>query len=50
MEKPIEMKDWLSNEAKGILSKLLLVDPLTRLGANGSYEVKTHPFFEELDW
>ena len=50
IERPIELKDWLSYEAKGILTKLLVVDPLTRLGANGSHEIKTHQFFKELDW
>ncbi|KAJ5259550.1 Protein kinase-like (PK-like) [Penicillium angulare] len=30
--------------------KLLSPDPLRRLGANGTGEVKSHPFFNGMDW
>lgn len=40
----------LSQAAKDLLSKLLCRDPLQRLGANGSEEIKSHPFFDETDW
>lgn len=40
----------LSQTAKDLLAKLLCRDPLRRLGANGSEDVKSHPFFDEIDW
>lgn len=36
--------------AKDLLSKLLTRNPEERLGANGSAEIKAHPFFHAIDW
>ncbi|KAM9955377.1 hypothetical protein ACTFIR_011815 [Dictyostelium discoideum] len=36
--------------ATDLIKKLLQVDPLKRLGANGASEVKSHPFFEGVNW
>ena len=36
--------------AKDILTKLLNRKPEQRLGANGASEIKTHPFFHNIDW
>ncbi|KAH8900253.1 Pkinase-domain-containing protein [Thozetella sp. PMI_491] len=36
--------------AKDLLTKLLNRDPDQRLGANGSAEIKAHPFFHAIDW
>ncbi|KAI1109814.1 kinase-like domain-containing protein [Nemania sp. NC0429] len=36
--------------AKDPLTKLLNRDPSARLGANGSAEIKSHPFFHAIDW
>jgi serum/glucocorticoid-regulated kinase 2 len=36
--------------AKDLLTKLLNRDPAQRLGANGSNEIKSHPFFHAIDW
>lgn len=36
--------------AKDLLTKLLNRDPEQRLGANGSAEIKAHPFFHAIDW
>lgn len=36
--------------AKDLLTKLLNRSPQQRLGANGSAEIKSHPFFEGIDW
>ncbi|KAK4134043.1 Pkinase-domain-containing protein [Trichocladium antarcticum] len=36
--------------AKDLLTKLLNRDPQQRLGANGSAEIKAHPFFHAIDW
>ena len=39
----------ISREAEDILRKLIN-DPETRLGVNGSDEIKRHPFFKGIDW
>ena len=36
--------------AKDILSKLINRKPDQRLGANGAFEIKSHPFFHGIDW
>ncbi|KAH6659321.1 kinase-like domain-containing protein [Truncatella angustata] len=36
--------------AKDLLTRLLNRDPAERLGANGSAEIKAHPFFHAIDW
>lgn len=36
--------------AKDLLTRLLNRDPQQRLGANGSAEIKAHPFFHAIDW
>lgn len=44
-------EDWpLTVESKDIITRLLEHDPFDRLGAGGAQEVKTHPFFEEINW
>ncbi|KAJ6044021.1 serine/threonine-protein kinase gad8 [Penicillium canescens] len=40
----------LPQAAEDLLAKLLSRNPLQRLGANGSEEIKSHPFFDEIDW
>ena len=40
----------LSKEAQDIISKLLERDPSIRLGARGVEEVKSHPYFEGINW
>jgi len=44
--------DYLSPEAKSLLSGLLDRDPKTRLGSGpgDAEEIKTHPFFRDIDW
>ncbi|RYP71920.1 hypothetical protein DL771_004523 [Monosporascus sp. 5C6A] len=42
--------DVVPPAAKDLLSKLLNRDPAQRLGANGSAEIKAHPFFHAIDW
>ena len=44
---PAEAK--LSAASTDIL-KRLICDADTRLGRNGSEEIKSHPFFDGLDW
>jgi len=38
------------NDAKSLLIRLLDRDPARRLGANGAAEIKSHRFFETVDW
>jgi len=40
----------LPQVAEDLLAKLLSRNPLQRLGAHGSEEIKSHPFFDEMDW
>jgi serum/glucocorticoid-regulated kinase 2 len=40
----------LSREAQDIITRLLTRDAGQRLGARGFEEVKTHPFFEGIEW
>lgn len=43
--------DWpLPEEAKLIITQLLMPNPVDRLGTQGANEVKEHPFFAGLDW
>lgn len=42
--------DVVPPAAKDLLTKLLNRDPQQRLGANGSAEIKAHPFFHAIDW
>ena len=42
--------DVVPAAAKDLLTKLLNRDPAKRLGANGSAEIKAHPFFHSIDW
>lgn len=48
----LTLEDWLSSNAKDLLSKLLTKDPNKRLGSGelGAQEVKDHPFFSNISW
>eukprot|EP00039_Didymoeca_costata_P018441 m.333463 g.333463 ORF g.333463 m.333463 type:complete len:548 (-) comp17148_c0_seq1:94-1737(-) len=43
---------WLNKEAVDCCKKLLIKDPLGRLGCgpSGENDLKTHPFFSTIDW
>ena len=43
---------WIehSDEARDFMAKLMVTDPLKRLGVNGADEVKAHPFFAGVEW
>lgn len=43
-------QDIVPPAAKDLLTKLLNREPAQRLGANGSAEIKAHPFFHAIDW
>lgn len=40
----------ISPEAKDFIAKLLVREPSKRLGANGIEEVKSHPWFDGIEW
>ncbi|KAJ6339130.1 hypothetical protein OIU76_008565 [Salix suchowensis] len=40
----------MSYEAQDLINRLIIHNPSQRLGANGSTEVKAHPFFKGVDW
>ncbi|KAI8580806.1 hypothetical protein K450DRAFT_236075 [Umbelopsis ramanniana AG] len=48
--------DWYENEvsispeARDFMERLMDTNPSKRLGANGSEEVRSHPFFKDIDW
>ena len=48
----LKLEDWLSENAKDLLSKLLNKDPNKRLGSgpDGSQEIKDHPWFSNINW
>ncbi|KFG77822.1 serine/threonine protein kinase [Metarhizium anisopliae] len=50
LSEPLHFSDIVPPAAKDLLIKLLNRDPEERLGANGSAEIKAHPFFHAIDW
>lgn len=44
------MPTHFSENAKDLLSKLLVRNPSKRLGFNGVDEIKKHPFFGSVNW
>lgn len=50
LQDPLQFPQDMDRDAKDLLSKLLNRDPTKRLGANGAAEIKSHRFFETIDW
>jgi serine/threonine protein kinase len=52
VEKRVEMKNYMSTEAKSLLKGLLEQDPAKRLGgsAEDAKELKAHPWFASIGW
>lgn len=48
----LKLEDWLSDNAKDLLSKLLIKDPNKRLGGGESdaEDIKKHPWFANISW
>jgi serine/threonine protein kinase len=44
------LEEAISHEAVDLITKLLVVDPHARLGANGIEEIQAHPWFANIDW
>ena len=45
-------EEWIdfSQDAHDFMKRLLTTDVTIRLGVNGAEEVKSHPFFNGIDW
>jgi microtubule-associated serine/threonine kinase len=50
IEWPDEEEWAVDAEAKSLISQLLVLSPIDRLGTGGAMEVKAHPFFADIDW
>lgn len=50
VSEPLQLPGSLSMSAKDVLTRLLNRDPEQRLGKAGVSEIKSHPFFDGLDW
>ncbi|XP_018411708.1 PREDICTED: ribosomal protein S6 kinase delta-1 isoform X1 [Nanorana parkeri] len=48
----LNMPECVSKEARSLIQQLLQFNPMERLGAGvaGVEEIKSHPFFTEVDW
>ena len=50
-DQPIQMLNSFSENAKDLISKLLVIDPKKRLGAdNDVNSIKSHPYFRDINW
>lgn len=47
---PIQFPRQMSNDARDLISKLMIRNPMTRLGFNGAQEIKDHVFFRDINW
>lgn len=45
-----KVPEEMSSDAYDLIDKLLMENPVQRLGATGSREVKQHPFFKDISW
>ncbi|XP_077214183.1 putative serine/threonine protein kinase IRE [Tasmannia lanceolata] len=45
-----QVPEVMSHEAYDLISKLLIENPVQRLGATGAGEVKRHAFFKNINW
>jgi len=50
LESELRPPPFMSPAAVDLCSKLLVRDPLMRLGHDGTAEMKAHPFFRGIDW
>ena len=51
-KKPVRYPQYIDEKAKDLLTKLLEIDPDKRLGngENGWEDVKSHPYFSDVNW
>ncbi|ODQ65300.1 kinase-like protein [Nadsonia fulvescens var. elongata DSM 6958] len=50
LEDPLRFPDDMDREARSLLTGLLQRDPDQRTGSYGAQEIKSHPFFVQIDW
>ncbi|KXN66960.1 Pkinase-domain-containing protein [Conidiobolus coronatus NRRL 28638] len=50
LEDELVFPDDMSVRARSLLRGLLNRDPSQRLGSKGAQDIKSHPFFAEIDW
>jgi serum/glucocorticoid-regulated kinase 2 len=50
LQDPLQFQPDIDPHARSLLIRLLDRDPAKRLGANGAAEIKSHRFFESIDW
>jgi len=50
LQDPLQFPPDMDQHARSLLIRLLDRDPSKRLGANGAAEIKSHRFFETIDW
>lgn len=54
MNKELEFPAYLSDEAKDLIDKIIMIDPMMRLGLpeskNDITVMKEHPFFKDIDF
>lgn len=50
LQEPLRFPEDMDREARSLLTGLLDRNPTKRLGVNGAAEIKTHPFFAQIDW
>ena len=56
VEGKVKYPQWMSSDARDLIGSLCTVNPSQRLGnissggVNGTALVKSHPFFETIDW
>ena len=46
----LQIPNYLSPEARNLLKKLLHKDPKQRIGVKDKEEIKSDPFFKDIDW
>ena len=51
-KKKITIPEFVTNEAKDLISQLLVPNPKKRLGygVDGAKKIKEHPYFEGINW
>jgi len=50
LKMPVNFPDYISQEAQGLISKLMIKNHQLRLGATGARKIKEHSFFKGIDW
>ena len=46
----LSFPNYLSTEVRSLLDGLFIKNPEARLGSKGTYEIKGHPWFSNVNW